>query len=422
LATLHQQHSLHVPSTTPAAARRSPSARSVRPGRWRRAGLVTATLLAALTAAPLVPAAAAPGESAARSERDSLRAEVAGLEQRVEKAEEHLQRLTIEAEAASGAALEAQAALDVAQEEAQAAAAELAEARAAVDRLQSDVADLGREAYMGEDGLGNVVALLDSGSPGEVLQRAATLELLGDGRAGTLDDLEVVEVRHATADREAREAVQRRDDAARAAAEAQEKVEARRDEAQRRFDAMTAEKSKLDRRLKRAQIRLLELARTPDPVRTWERAEEAEEAAEVAVSAVRSAGGAVAPATGRVTSCYGARWGTMHLGVDIAAPIGTPVFTPEAGVVLQAGSASGFGQAVYVQHGDGSITLYGHVSRFHVSAGQTVSAGQRIADVGNEGQSTGPHLHFEVHSGGLYANRVNPMPWLSSHGISLGGC
>ena len=123
-----------------------------------------------------------------------------------------------------------------------------------------------------------------------------------------------------------------------------------------------------------------------------------------------------------MTSCYGSRWGTLHAGVDIAAPIGTPVFTPESGVVLQAGPASGFGLAVAVQHGDGTITLYGHVNQFFVRVGQAVSAGERIAEVGNRGQSTGPHLHFEVHKGGLYANRTNPVPWLSARGISLGGC
>jgi murein DD-endopeptidase MepM/ murein hydrolase activator NlpD len=112
----------------------------------------------------------------------------------------------------------------------------------------------------------------------------------------------------------------------------------------------------------------------------------------------------------------------MHSGVDIAAPIGTPVFTPDDGVVVDAGPASGFGLAVYVEHADGTITLYGHVNQYFVSPGQTVKAGQQIAEVGNRGQSTGPHLHFEVHTGGLYVNRGNPMPWLASRGISLGGC
>jgi murein DD-endopeptidase MepM/ murein hydrolase activator NlpD len=122
-----------------------------------------------------------------------------------------------------------------------------------------------------------------------------------------------------------------------------------------------------------------------------------------------------------VTSCYGPRWGTLHAGVDIAAPIGTPVFTPEDGIVLQAGPASGFGLAVAVQHGDGTITLYGHVNQMFVSAGQVVAAGQQIAEVGNRGQSTGPHLHFEVHRDGLYEDRANPVPWLNARGISLGG-
>jgi murein DD-endopeptidase MepM/ murein hydrolase activator NlpD len=92
-------------------------------------------------------------------------------------------------------------------------------------------------------------------------------------------------------------------------------------------------------------------------------------------------------------------------------------------VVLQAGPASGFGLAVLVQHGDGTITLYGHVNRFFVTGGQLVQAGQQIAEVGNRGQSTGPHLHFEVHTGGaMYSNQVNPVPWLNARGVRVGGC
>ena len=109
----------------------------------------------------------------------------------------------------------------------------------------------------------------------------------------------------------------------------------------------------------------------------------------------------------------------MHAGIDLAAPIGTPIQAPEGGVVLQAGPASGFGQAVYVQHGDGTITLYGHVDRFLVSAGQVVSAGQQIATVGNKGQSTGPHLHFEVHEGGMDGQRIDPVGWLAERGVEI---
>ena len=77
--------------------------------------------------------------------------------------------------------------------------------------------------------------------------------------------------------------------------------------------------------------------------------------------------------------------------------------------------------AVYVQHPDGSITVYGHINDYFVRAGQQVQAGQQIAEVGNTGQSTGPHLHFEVHTGGLYQNRVDPVPWLAARGVSVGG-
>ena len=111
----------------------------------------------------------------------------------------------------------------------------------------------------------------------------------------------------------------------------------------------------------------------------------------------------------------------MHYGVDIAASIGTPIYAPEGGRVLQAGPASGFGLVVYIQHADGSITVYGHINAYFVTAGQQVARGQQIAEVGNRGQSTGPHLHFEVHNGGLYKNRSNPVSWLSARGVSLGG-
>jgi murein DD-endopeptidase MepM/ murein hydrolase activator NlpD len=131
----------------------------------------------------------------------------------------------------------------------------------------------------------------------------------------------------------------------------------------------------------------------------------------------------VAPTSGRVTSCYGARWGVTHYGVDIAAPIGTPIYAAHSGVVQRAGAATGFGQAVYIRGDDGAVTVYGHVNRYFVSLGERVSAGEEIAEVGNRGQSTGPHLHFEVHPGGLmYGGQVNPVPWLNARGVYLGGC
>ncbi len=96
------------------------------------------------------------------------------------------------------------------------------------------------------------------------------------------------------------------------------------------------------------------------------------------------------------TSGFGARCGPAHQGLDIAAPIGTPIRAPLAGTVIDSGPASGFGLWVRVRHADGTITTYGHINRSFVRVGQQVAAGEVIAEVGNRGQSTGPHLHIEV--------------------------
>jgi murein DD-endopeptidase MepM/ murein hydrolase activator NlpD len=407
LATQHHAVPPHVQPLRPRRPRQ----------RTRRATLVAGVLAAALLSTSTAHAAPSDRAAEAQSAHDATAAEVAAIAARVTEAEQTLQRMTIEAEAASGEALAAQAALATAQEEANATATQLAEARVAVDETRDDVSTIGREAYMGgEDTFGDVAILLDADSPTEVLQQAATLEVLGEERTAVLEELEEVEVREARADHAARTAVAERDQLARAAAEAQTAADEQLAAAQSSFDGVAAEKVALDAQLREAEIRLLTLKGAANADAEW-----AAQQAAAAGNMLTSAGGAVAPTSGRVTSCYGSRWGTLHAGVDIAAPIGTPVYTPEDGVVLTAGPASGFGLAVAVEHGDGSITLYGHVNQMFVSAGEVVSAGHQIAEVGNRGQSTGPHLHFEVHTGGLYVNRTDPVPWLTARGISLGG-
>ncbi|MCP2262493.1 Murein DD-endopeptidase MepM and murein hydrolase activator NlpD, containing LysM domain [Streptoalloteichus tenebrarius] len=125
----------------------------------------------------------------------------------------------------------------------------------------------------------------------------------------------------------------------------------------------------------------------------------------------------VKPAEGVFTSGFGARWGTRHNGVDIANSIGTPVRSVAEGVVVEAGPASGFGLWVRVRHNDGTISVYGHVNEILARAGQHVAAGEQIATMGNRGQSTGPHLHFEVWLNG--SQKINPQPWLAERGIQL---
>lgn len=125
----------------------------------------------------------------------------------------------------------------------------------------------------------------------------------------------------------------------------------------------------------------------------------------------------VVPAEGSLTSGFGARWGTTHYGIDIANSIGTPILAAADGVVVEAGSASGFGLWVRIQHEDGTITVYGHVNEYLVEEGQEVRAGDEIAEMGNRGYSTGPHLHFEVWLAG--GEKTDPLSWLNEHGVAI---
>ncbi|SDM05146.1 Murein DD-endopeptidase MepM and murein hydrolase activator NlpD, contain LysM domain [Geodermatophilus siccatus] len=129
---------------------------------------------------------------------------------------------------------------------------------------------------------------------------------------------------------------------------------------------------------------------------------------------------AVLPVDGaRLSSGFGSRWGRLHAGLDFAAPIGTPEKAAMDGVVLEAGPASGYGLAVFVQHANGDVTAYGHMEEILVSPGQVVRAGDTIALLGNRGRSTGPHLHFEVRLGGLNGEKVDPVPYLRERGVQL---
>ncbi|NEK95979.1 M23 family metallopeptidase [Modestobacter muralis] len=127
----------------------------------------------------------------------------------------------------------------------------------------------------------------------------------------------------------------------------------------------------------------------------------------------------VVPTDGWLSTCFCQRWGTMHWGIDLAAPLGTPIFAAADGVVLRAGAASGYGYAVYVQDADGNVHIYGHMRYYSVKAGDVVSAGQQIAKVGNEGQSTGPHVHYEIHSGGMKGKPIDPEEWLGERGLTV---
>jgi murein DD-endopeptidase MepM/ murein hydrolase activator NlpD len=124
---------------------------------------------------------------------------------------------------------------------------------------------------------------------------------------------------------------------------------------------------------------------------------------------------------GSVTSCFGQRWGRLHAGVDLAAPHGTPISAAGAGVIVAAGEEQGYGNAVLIDHGNGYLTHYGHMSAITVTVGQHVAVGDQIGAEGSTGHSTGPHLHFEVHQG-TYQNPIEPTAWMHDHGVDIPGC
>lgn len=107
------------------------------------------------------------------------------------------------------------------------------------------------------------------------------------------------------------------------------------------------------------------------------------------------------------TSSYGPRWGRTHEGIDLAVSTGTEVSAAAEGVVIQSGWNGGYGISIYVDHGNGIITRYGHLSQAYAQVGRKVKQGEIIGLSGNTGNSTGPHLHFEIRIGDESVNPVN---------------
>ena len=123
------------------------------------------------------------------------------------------------------------------------------------------------------------------------------------------------------------------------------------------------------------------------------------------------------PAEGTFTSPFGPRWGSFHNGIDIANAIGTPILAVLDGTVIDSGPAQGYGQWIRIRHDDGAVSVYGHMESLYVAAGQRVTAGQAIAAMGNQGFSTGPHLHFEIHPDGV--TPVDPVSWFEARGVTI---
>lgn len=118
----------------------------------------------------------------------------------------------------------------------------------------------------------------------------------------------------------------------------------------------------------------------------------------------------VSPVIGDLTSGFGYRWGRLHSGIDLANDIGTPIKAARSGRVVHAGWYSGYGYTVMIEHDQGYTTLYGHLNEYIVQTGQYVKDSQVIAYMGSTGNSTGPHLHFEVWKNAIPINPYSVLP------------
>jgi murein DD-endopeptidase MepM/ murein hydrolase activator NlpD len=151
-------------------------------------------------------------------------------------------------------------------------------------------------------------------------------------------------------------------------------------------------------------------------------------AKKAAVAAKKAAGWVTPISKGYTLSATfgnsGNRWASGHSGQDFAVPTGTPVNAVHKGTVVKAGGNGGgdgpaYGNAVVIKHANGSYSQYAHLSQVKVSVGQSVKTGQRIALSGNTGNSTGPHLHFEIRTTANYGTAVDPAGFLRDQGVRL---
>lgn len=113
---------------------------------------------------------------------------------------------------------------------------------------------------------------------------------------------------------------------------------------------------------------------------------------------------------GQISSGFGMRNGSMHDGVDIAAPVGTPVHAAEGGTVIYSGRLRGYGNVIILRHDDHYVTVYGHNSQNLVREGDSIARGQVIGNIGDSGRTTGANLHFEVRRDNIARNPLAYLP------------
>ena len=190
------------------------------------------------------------------------------------------------------------------------------------------------------------------------------------------------------------------------------------------FDAAQAQARLADAENHRVMATTGVLQRIAEQARVARDAERAELALAEAAAAAKAAEQArlqrwTLPIDGEfeITSGFGWRWGRLHAGLDFGVHLGTPLHAMSKGEVVFARWEGGYGYKVQIRYWDGTVSYFGHMSRISAHVGEQVASGDVVGYSGNTGNSTGPHLHLEIHPAGGAA--VDPRPWLAEHGLTV---
>lgn len=401
--------------------------------------------------------------SGAASAKTQAEQQVAQASAAVTQMNNQIEALNAQALAAADAYEVAKGQLELAKEAQVQTAAAVQSAAVAVADAEEGVKKLAHDVFTQGGYTLNDTILLSANGPQDLIDRSQMLTIVSDAQFKKVEELRLAKVQQANADSAAKQAVLDTQAAEIKAKQLLDEMNTKVDAANAQMAVLEQQKQQLDASLAAAQNHLWALEGQKKTYQEWLAQKQAEEAAIAAAKAAQAAkeaaeaqkamqaqqaaaaaaaaaaskpsgggysapapaaaapaasssSGWVRPAGGTFTSCFCARWGTFHYGIDIANRIGTPIYAAASGVVKRSGSASGFGNAIYIEHPGGIVTVYGHMQSLYVSAGERVSAGQTIAGMGSEGQSTGSHLHFEV-TKGMYGTRIDPVPFLADRGV-----
>lgn len=369
-----------------------------------------APLIGLLVVVLAVPAGAADSSrqrrDAARAKRAQIAAQLNELKASDAQLEAAVRALDSQVQAQSAAASAARQSVAAAEETLAQAEAKVKATEEEMTRLRDAVVKRAISAYVHPQ-RDPLVGLAESKSIGEATRRTALLGQMANHDRDVIDKLGAAKEDFAA---QQAEAARIRD----LAAERRRQVETKLGELKRaRADQQRLE-SALSSRIAEFQSEVDALSREEANLSALIRQREAAARASRGGASVGdgrvSGAGLIWPVAGRVTSEYGYRWGRMHQGIDIGAGTGVPIKASKAGEVIYAGTMSGYGNVVIIDHGNGFSTLYAHQSRVASSEGQSVGQGQVIGYVGSTGRSTGPHLHFETRVNGSAQNPRRYLP------------